>query len=517
MALQAKCSTPGINVPIPPVMDVITYTGADLVPDHARGCEPFSACPSPAEVRRAVLSSSAFSDSGGARARTRNRLVPRFPLEEEIISFHESPDTLDIPESGSGVSGRLGGGRGLRARYAKWSTRAEARLIRAQALNASGLLSSISNRSVRVSRRRGIGGMRFFRREKSARTPLARTAVPRFSFPSFSVPVRSLQDASCVPLCAALACALLFVLMVLCIPWAVHVTGGRRLALVRFETDSTLAHALRRGVFRAEEVETREGGANAAALAEALDTQLATVSYRTYTVRKGDTISAIALRAGLKHMGTLLSVNGISNARRLSVGDQITIPSMDGLMHTVQKGQSLSAIASLFRLPLNTLLDANDLVSRALTVGQRLFIPGAKLSAFDLRKVLGELFMYPIRGRRTSGFGYRSDPFSGKRSFHNGIDLAAPYGTQVKATLDGKVAEIGYSRIYGNYLIIVHGGGYQTMYGHLSSVMVGRGARVVQGTTIGRVGASGRATGPHLHFSVFKNGSVVNPLKILTK
>ncbi|UZW06216.1 M23 family metallopeptidase, partial [Treponema pallidum] len=75
----------------------------------------------------------------------------------------------------------------------------------------------------------------------------------------------------------------------------------------------------------------------------------------------------------------------------------------------------------------------------------------------------------------------------------------------------------GYSRIYGNYLIIVHGGGYQTMYGHLSSVMVGRGARVVQGTTIGRVGASGRATGPHLHFSVFKNGSVVNPLKILTK
>ena len=132
----------------------------------------------------------------------------------------------------------------------------------------------------------------------------------------------------------------------------------------------------------------------------------------------------------------------------------LRIPSTDGLLYTVKKNETLAGIAAAHKVSVTTLLDANDLTQETLSVGQQLFIPGVALSSFELRKALGELFIYPIHGRLTSPFGYRSDPFTGARSYHTGIDLAAPTGTAVKATLDGKVAEAGFNRIYGNYVII---------------------------------------------------------------
>lgn len=244
---------------------------------------------------------------------------------------------------------------------------------------------------------------------------------------------------------------------------------------------------------------------------------ISAVEFADYTVKKGDTISGIIVKFGLKNMGTILSVNGISNARRLQPGDKVTVPSMDGIIYTAEKNDNLSSIAAKYGLSVTTLLDANDLESQTVTTGQRLFIPGAVISTFDLRKALGELFIYPVQGRLTSPFGYRRDPFTGKRSFHTGIDLAAPKGTPIKSTLDGTVSVIGISRIYGNYVIISHGNGYQSMYGHMQSVNVKRGASVYQGTVIGAVGNTGRSTGPHVHFSLYKNGTLINPLSVLKK
>jgi len=128
---------------------------------------------------------------------------------------------------------------------------------------------------------------------------------------------------------------------------------------------------------------------------------------------------------------------------------------------------------------------------------------------------LGELFAYPIRGRLTSRYGTRNAPFTGRRSFHTGIDLAAPLGTLVRATMDGKVATTGYSTLYGNFIIVSHDGGYQSLYGHLSYVGVSRGQSVSQSTIIGRVGNTGYSTGPHLHLSIYKNGKMVDPLSVL--
>ena len=247
----------------------------------------------------------------------------------------------------------------------------------------------------------------------------------------------------------------------------------------------------------------------------AVNDYVSAVTFKDYTVKKGDTVSGIASGAGLRNFGTLLSVNNIDNARRISVGQVLRIPSADGLLYTVKKGETLAGIAAAHNVSVTTLLDAYDLTNETLSVGQKLFIPGAALSSFELRKALGELFIYPIHGRLTSPFGYRSDPFTGARSFHSGVDLAAPTGTSVKATLDGRIAETGFNRIYGNYVIITHDRGYQSLYGHLSAIYVKRGQYVTQGAVVGAVGNTGYSTGPHLHLSIYKNGSLINPFSVL--
>lgn len=241
------------------------------------------------------------------------------------------------------------------------------------------------------------------------------------------------------------------------------------------------------------------------------------VEYRTYTVGKGDTISGIAKKFGLRSIGTIFSANEISNARRIINGEKLIIPSMDGVMYTVKKGDSLSMISSKFGVAMEAILDVNDLSEQSVNIGQTLFIPGAALSSFDIRKAMGELFIYPIKGRLTSPFGYRADPFTGRRSFHSGIDLAAPEGTPIKVVLDGRVSEKGFSRVFGNYIIITHSGGYQSLYGHLSRFKVKRGQYVTQGGIIGLVGNTGLSTGPHVHLSIYKNGKLLNPLTVLAK
>ena len=113
------------------------------------------------------------------------------------------------------------------------------------------------------------------------------------------------------------------------------------------------------------------------------------------------------------------------------------------------------------------------------------------------------------------GFGWRKDPFTGRREFHRGIDIVAPVNTGVQASADGVVARSGRSPDLGNVLEIAHGYGYLTRYAHLNEFLVRRGDRVKRGELIGRVGSTGRSTGPHLHYEVFRDGRRVNPWKHL--
>ncbi|MBV8722831.1 MAG: peptidoglycan DD-metalloendopeptidase family protein [Candidatus Eremiobacteraeota bacterium] len=120
-------------------------------------------------------------------------------------------------------------------------------------------------------------------------------------------------------------------------------------------------------------------------------------------------------------------------------------------------------------------------------------------------------FSWPVTGTITSPFGWRSNPFGGSPEFHQGLDIAAPTGTTVAAAAGGTVIMAQWYGGYGNYILIDHGGGYSTGYGHLSAIYVSSGQTVTRGQAIGAVGSTGQSTGPHLHFEVRINGKPVDP------
>ena len=234
-----------------------------------------------------------------------------------------------------------------------------------------------------------------------------------------------------------------------------------------------------------------------------------------YTLVAGDTLSEIASRFGLR-MDTLVSFNQIQDVRRLQVGTTFRIPNRDGLLYEVERGDNLSRIAAEYGTTVNAILDANDMASSTIAVGDVLFVPEARMNTTELKLILGELFVYPVRGRFTSGFGMRNDPFTGRRRFHNGIDLAGPIGTPIGAAMPGTVVHTeAQTGNYGKFVIVRHDGGFQTLYAHLDSFAVRKGQYVSQGQTIGSMGNTGRSTGPHLHFSIIRNGSFVDPLGFL--
>lgn len=120
-------------------------------------------------------------------------------------------------------------------------------------------------------------------------------------------------------------------------------------------------------------------------------------------------------------------------------------------------------------------------------------------------------FVTPVNGRFTSGFGYRIHPITGSKRMHTGVDIAAPTGTPIRAAASGVVITAGWMNGYGNTVVIDHGGGVSTLYGHCSRLYVSSGQRVASGQRIAAVGSTGFSTGPHLHFEKRVNGRPVNP------
>lgn len=121
----------------------------------------------------------------------------------------------------------------------------------------------------------------------------------------------------------------------------------------------------------------------------------------------------------------------------------------------------------------------------------------------------------PVTGVRTSAFGARIHPISGEESFHYGLDIAADEGTPIAAFADGTVRETGFSSSYGNYVIVDHSDGFATLYAHCSAVRAVQDQQVKAGETIAAVGATGIATGDHLHFEIWRDGKALDPAMYL--
>ena len=125
--------------------------------------------------------------------------------------------------------------------------------------------------------------------------------------------------------------------------------------------------------------------------------------------------------------------------------------------------------------------------------------------------------IWPAHGWLTGTFGGRSDPFTGEPGFHQGLDISTEKGQPVFATADGTIESASYTGDYGNLIVVQHGFGLVTRYGHLSAFHVKPGQAVKRGDVIGYVGATGRATGAHLHYEITANGRLINPLQLLTE
>jgi len=151
-------------------------------------------------------------------------------------------------------------------------------------------------------------------------------------------------------------------------------------------------------------------------------------------------------------------------------------------------------------------------VSRALEGG---LTSGMSSGLGDWTQIADAPSLWPVEGVVTSSFGEREDPFNGEGAFHAGLDISAPSGTVVRATGDGLVDSAEVTNGYGREVILDHGHGVRTVYGHLSGMIVLAGQHVLRGQIIGYVGRTGRSTGPHLHYEVRINNTPVNPHKYL--
>ncbi len=208
-----------------------------------------------------------------------------------------------------------------------------------------------------------------------------------------------------------------------------------------------------------------------------------------YHVKPNDRFFPLMARLS-QNEDTLASLNGLLSPSDLRAGTILWIPNARGI----------------FRKSDGSILDPTEEVWRE----TMLFIPGARFSLTEDKLFHSQgkqSYLFPLdRGHITSRFGMRKDPIHHDRSFHGGIDIGAPLGSAVKASKDGSVLFAGAKGGYGKLIILRHSGGYVTYYGHLSSISVKPGEKVRQGKSIGRVGSTGRSTGPHLHFEIRKGG-----------
>jgi len=228
----------------------------------------------------------------------------------------------------------------------------------------------------------------------------------------------------------------------------------------------------------------------------------------TYVVREGDSLSNIAQMFDVS-VNTILWANGLSRSSSLRVGAELVILPVSGVRHTVKKNDTLASISKNYKASMEDIVEFNGLSEGAsLEVGSSIVVPNGQIAetritttarvTSRLRGASGPTidgyYIRPVDGRRTQGLhGY------------NGLDFGAPRGTPVFASASGQVIvarSFGYNGGYGEYIVISHDNGTQTLYGHLSKVNVAVGEFVGQGQYIGDVGNTGRSTGPHLHFEV---------------
>ncbi|MEE9550697.1 MAG: peptidoglycan DD-metalloendopeptidase family protein [Candidatus Binatia bacterium] len=205
--------------------------------------------------------------------------------------------------------------------------------------------------------------------------------------------------------------------------------------------------------------------------------------------------------------------NNLADKERIESAEHIDSYSVEpkGIYIKLRRGQTLYALSQLYQVPLDRLMRANRIGDpNRIRAGTMIFIPGSSRSVSPQPMTTAAL-SWPLHGRITAKFG----PRRSKRSPHEGIDIDGEHGDEVTAAAGGTVIQAGRQGKYGRVVLIDHGNGLTTLYAHLSRPLVRAGDRVERGEPIAKVGRSGNATGPHLHFEVRRNGQPLDPIPYL--
>jgi hypothetical protein len=236
-----------------------------------------------------------------------------------------------------------------------------------------------------------------------------------------------------------------------------------------------------------------------------------------YEIKQNENFWTVAKKYGV-NIDTIVGANLGLDSLKTKKGQKIVVLSARGVLYEVRPGspRDLNSISMLYGVLPEGIKKYNKL-GWWINDGDILFIPDAKpvvlkpgLAALYERR---KLFRSPLSGNFTSLFGKRHDPIiQGFTKFHNGVDIKASEGTWVGAAADGVIESAGWENGYGNAIRIKHNDNYTTLYGHLSKIFVKAGSKVKRGKLIAKSGSTGRSTGPHLHFSIFKDGVAQNPL-----
>ncbi len=253
------------------------------------------------------------------------------------------------------------------------------------------------------------------------------------------------------------------------------------------------------------------GPVDANAIALSRNSRRGEISVRV--VREGDTLSQIAQMYGVT-VNTIMWANDLSSPTDIRKDQVLVILPVAGVRHTVKSGESLSAIVSKYEADLDEVLEYNSMSeSESLAVGSVLIIPNGVVEApvrIASRPTPTNVSASHSASTVSGGGAQLSHPLPGSvrtQGLHgwNAVDFGAAIGTPIRASAAGEVVVArgsGWNGGYGNYVVIRHGNGVQTLYAHMHQVQVSAGQYVGQGQTIGTVGNTGRSTGPHLHFEV---------------
>lgn len=243
-----------------------------------------------------------------------------------------------------------------------------------------------------------------------------------------------------------------------------------------------------------------------------------------YTIKEGDTLSSVAAKFDLS-IDSLKWANPSINWQKVKPGVVVSVPPVTGVVYKVKPGDTVYSIAKKFEanaqgivdFPMNTF--SND-ETFALVAGQTLIIPDGVMPQETPTLPRFANVLTPDAGS-VSATGSYAWPTHGKitqpfRWYHKGVDIANAMGTAVLASDSGTVIAAGWTNVgYGNHIVIDHGNGNHTLYGHLSQISVVVGQRVARGSQIGLMGSTGRSTGPHLHFEIRTPGGNADPLGYL--